>query len=54
MKKPDAVLKELGQLYDFHRELSRFRLKQKREPNKAVAPDRQTATPVPRSEAPGG
>jgi len=33
MKKPDAVLRELGQLHDFHRELRKFRLKQRPEPN---------------------
>jgi len=45
MRKPDAVLRELGQLYDFYRELAKFRFKGKGKPNRAVAPDRET-TPL--------
>ena len=31
MNKPDAVLRELGQLYDFYRELKKFKVKPKRQ-----------------------
>jgi len=43
MKKPDAVLRELGQLYDFRKELAKFRFKGKGESNRTGAPDRETA-----------
>ena len=52
MKKPDAVLRELGELYDFHRELRRFRFRQGREPDQVAAPDRGTAPQRPRSPVP--
>ena len=52
MKKPDAVLRELGQLHDFYRELAKFRFKNEQK-SKAVAPDRETASLVPRPAAPG-
>lgn len=45
MKKPDAVLRELGQLYDFRKELAKFRFKGKGKPIRAAAPDRET-TPL--------
>ena len=54
MNKPDTVLRELGQLYEFYRELRKFRLKHRPEPNKVAALDRQAATPRPRPSAPGG
>jgi len=38
MKKFDAVLRELGQLYDFRRELTEFRFKNKRKAKKVAAP----------------
>lgn len=50
MKKPDAVLRELGQLYDFQKELVKFRFRKKRESNKAVAPAPEAAplrSPIP-------
>ena len=53
MKNPDAVLRELGQLYDFQRELAKFRFKKKPKSNRAAAPDRKTAPLVPRSAVPG-
>ena len=33
MKNPDAVLRELGQLYDFYKEIARFRMKKSEKPN---------------------
>ena len=53
MKRADDTLRELGQLYDFQKELAKFRLRPKPESNEAVAPDRRTAPPVPNSAARG-
>jgi hypothetical protein len=53
MKNPDAVLRELGQLYDFQQEVARFRFRKKTKSNKAAARDRRTARLVPRSAASG-
>jgi hypothetical protein len=53
MRNPDAVLRELGQLYDFQKELAKFRFKMRPTSNKAAAPDRGIAPHVPRSVVPG-
>ena len=37
MKNPETVFRELGQLYDFQRELAKFRFRDKRKSNPAVA-----------------
>jgi hypothetical protein len=49
MRKADDTLKELGQLYDFQKELARLRLRPKPESDRAAAPDRKTASHVPHS-----
>ncbi len=36
MKSPDMVFRELAKLYDFYRELAKFRLKKKHKLNKDV------------------
>jgi hypothetical protein len=36
MKSPDVVFRELAKLYDFYRELAKFRLKKKHNPNKSM------------------
>ena len=33
MKNPDTVLRELGQLYDFNKEIARFRIRKSEKPN---------------------
>jgi len=44
MKSPDAVFRELAKLYDFYRELAKFRFKkEKRKPNKGVQEDARTS-----------
>ncbi len=32
MKNPDTVLRELGQLYDFNKEIARFRIRKTEKP----------------------
>jgi hypothetical protein len=54
MKNPDAVFRELGQLFDFQRQLAKFRFRKRHKSNKAAAPDRETAPPISRSSVPGG
>jgi|GEM_PF-2431231 len=41
MKKPDVVLRELGQLYDFQKEIEKFRFREKgeTEPHGPAVPD---------------
>ena len=51
MKKPDAVLRELGQLYDFQREIAKFRLKERPRSAKAAAPDPKAAASGPKAAA---
>lgn len=41
MKSPDAVFRELGQLYDFYREIAKFRLMDKEKPGAAPTGDSQ-------------
>ena len=53
MKNPDIVLRELAQLYDFQKELAKFRFRERPKSNKAAKPDRETAPLVPRSAVPG-
>ncbi len=36
MKKPDVVLRELGHLYEFYRELAKFRFRDKGKFNKRL------------------
>ena len=43
MKSPDVVFRELAKLYDFYRELAKFRLKKKHKPNKGVQEDARTS-----------
>ncbi len=45
MKSPDMVFSELAKLYDFYRELAKFRLKKRRKPNKRVQADARTSRP---------
>jgi len=53
MKNPDAVLRELGQLYEFQQQLAKFRFRKKPASNKAAAPNRQSAPLIHRSSVPG-
>ena len=53
MKKPDAVLRELGQLYDFQKELSKFRFRDRQKPSEDAAADRETKPLTPRSAVAG-
>jgi len=39
MKSPDVVFNELGKLYDFYKEIARFRLKKTRKLNERVKAD---------------
>jgi hypothetical protein len=39
MKSPEAVFNELGKLYDFYKEIARFRLKKTRKLNERVKAD---------------
>jgi hypothetical protein len=43
MKSPDVVFRELAKLYDFYRELAKFRLKKKHKPEKGVRVDAPTS-----------
>ena len=54
MKKVDAALRELGQLYDFEKELAKLRLRHTRPYNQAVAMVRRTAPGGPRPAGFGG
>jgi len=47
MKKPDVVLRELGQLYDFRRELAKFHFKPKRKTGQTLAVKREPVLPRP-------
>ena len=40
MKNPDVVFDQLGKLYDFYKEISKFKLKAKQRPGK-VSPNEQ-------------
>lgn len=39
MKSPEVVFNELGKLYDFYKEIAKFRLKKARKLNKRVKAD---------------
>ncbi len=44
MKSPDVVFSQLANLYEFYREISKFKVKAKRKPNKAVLRGRESAS----------
>ena len=39
MKSPEAVFNELGKLYDFYKEIARFRFRKTRKPRERVRAD---------------
>lgn len=44
MKSPDMVFRELAKLYDFYRELAKFRFKKgNHKPSKSMGPDARTS-----------
>lgn len=53
MKNPDVVLREIGRLYDFQKELVKFRFRKRSRSNKAIARDRKTADGKTGPSAPG-
>ena len=44
MKSPDAVLNQLAKLYDFYREIARFKLKGERKSSRAAPRDRESGS----------
>jgi hypothetical protein len=52
MRDPDAVLRELGRLYDFQKQLAKFRFTGSPKPSKDTAPDPSPQTPPPPRQAP--
>lgn len=53
MSASEFVLRELGQLYDFRKELAKFRFREGPKSDKAVARDRKATPFVPRSAVSG-
>jgi hypothetical protein len=47
MKSPDVVFRELGQLYDFYREIAKFRVVDKEKPSASPTRDPQPAPASP-------
>ena len=47
MKRADSVFRELEQLYDFHKELRKFRLPRKQEPSKPLPKEGHPAPEIP-------
>ncbi len=43
MKSPDVVFSQLAKLYDFYREISKFKFKGKQKFNKAAPLDRESS-----------
>jgi len=41
MKSPDVILNELGQLYDFYKEIAKFKLKRKESSEKGRLSEKQ-------------
>ena len=50
MKNPETVLRELGDLYEFYRQVKKFKIKDKKASNKTV----QSNTVPPRVVPPSG
>jgi hypothetical protein len=52
MKSPDVVLNELGQLYDFYKEIAKFKLKRTESPEKGgLGENRRDAVPQKQSSS---
>ena len=43
MRSPDEVFAQLAKLYDFYREISKFKFKGKQKPDKVASTDRESA-----------
>lgn len=44
MKSPDVVFDQLGKLYDFYREISKFKLRVKQNSDKAAPPQEESVS----------